>query len=365
MTRLRRASGAACALLAALGGLGASRAVAQPPSWDASLPDLALQDVRIEGRSLEEAWQQLGRRHLVRTILYVTDPAATRRDVRFSCARCRAREVLDALVRPFPGYGWAPDPATGVLWIRPGSAPTDALGQRVHLPVPQRGLPMQTGILAPLAREPRLGLSLHALRGVRATNTFDFAVDLPRGTFPLDALLSTLCRTNPTKTFYVRSTGAEATVTPVNLVGDEGDGAPEGLRHWWHVQVGRTGGSRVEMPDLRRALADPLPRVRWAARAYLEGMAWRTDLDGLVRGARSGREAVWAAGAVTSIVARHALATHGASLERLETEVRSGAFWRPETDTDTRLAALQDLALLTAGPEERAHLTRTVRYEVP
>lgn len=360
---MRRLLAVGRALGALLAAVTPSRAMAQ--GWDASLPDLALQEVRIEGHSLMEAWQQLGTRHMVRTVLLVTDPVAARRDVHFSCRSCRAREVLDALVRPFPGYGWAADPETGVIWIRTRGASTAVLGQRLHFPAPQSGLPMQTAILAPLARETRLGLALRAVRGVRALNTFDFPVDLPGGTLSVEGLFNAICRANPTKTFYLRATGGEVGVTPVNLVGDQGDAAPEGLRHWWQAEVGGESGTKVEVGDLRRALADTAPRVRAAARAYLEGMAWRIDLDALVRGARGGPEAVWTAAAVASILVRHPEATHVASIERLEAEVRSDGFWRAETDVAVRRAALESLTRLTASAEDWVRLARPLRYDVP
>lgn len=47
-----------------------------PPTrrlWDAALPTLQLQDVRISGSSLPEVLQETGMRYLVRTMLFVTD----------------------------------------------------------------------------------------------------------------------------------------------------------------------------------------------------------------------------------------------------------------------------------------------------
>lgn len=361
---MRRLFTVARTLGALLAAVAPSRALAVSPSWDASLPDLALQAVRIDGRSLEEAWQQLGTRHMVRSVLLVTDPAATRRDVHFSCGRCRARDVLDALVRPFPGYGWAADPATGVIWIRAKGAHPAALGQRLSLPASQSGLSMQSAILAPLSAEPRLGLTLSAVRGVRAANTFDFPVDLPGGSLSVEGVLNAACRANPTKTFYVQASRADVDVTPVNLVSDGGEAAPEGLRHWWQVEIGGEGGTTVGADDLRRALSDASPRVRAAARGYLEGMAWRTDFDALVRGARGGAEGVWTAVGVASVLVRHPAATHLASLERLEAEVRSDAFWR-SADTAMRQAAFETLTRLTATPEQWSVLARPLRYDVP
>jgi hypothetical protein len=363
MPKMRRLFTVGRALGALLAAVAPCRSMAQ--GWDASLPDLALHDVRIDGRSLEEAWQQLGRRHMVRTVLLVTDPAATRKDVRFSCGRCRAREVLDALVKPFPGYGWASDPATGVIWLRAKGAGTAVLGQRLHLPAPQPGLPMQSGVLAILSRELGLGFALRGMSGVRAANTFDFPVDLPGGSLSLEGLFGTLCRGNPTKTFYLRVAGAEVGVTPVNLVSEEGDAAPEGLRHWWQVEVGGPRGAPVGAAELRRALAAASPKVRAAARGYLEGMAWRTDFDALVRGASSGPEAVWTAVGAASVLVRHPAATHLASLERLEAETRTGGFWRRDADPALRPAAFETLTRLTASPEDWARLAKVLRYDVP
>ncbi len=322
-TSRRALLGALLAVLVTLGALdGATAKAIQPSDWDAALPALELRQVDLTAPSLEKAWQQLSTVYLVRSILAVEPPARTVAPFHFRCDRCRVRDIFAALVRAYPDFTWTADQATGLLWIHPKARPmSEILDERLRLVRPACAVPLQTGVLLPLAHLPGERISM-ARAGTAMTNTLDVATDLPAGDYRLRNLLAAACKAHPTKTFYLRSAGGRDEVTAVHL-GTDLKQPPAGALLWWRLHFGAPSGAMPSRGELAARLASTSADHRAAAREYLEAVAWQTDLDALVQGAPQAKHAaavraVWVAVGVASVVARGPQATHRASEGRLK-----------------------------------------------
>jgi hypothetical protein len=337
------------ALLLALGWSWAWAAWSAPVAeadWDRALPSLELRGVTIAADSLEAAWKQLSTRHLARSILYVADAQATSGRFDFHADRCQVRDVLGALTKTYPGFIWEADPVTGVLWIHPKELAWDALLPKVlRLPRSYCAVPLQTGVLAPLGSIPGAHLAPVSW-GTAFTNTFDVAVDLAKGDYPLRELLGHACKAHPTKTFLVRARGQQSEILAVNLASDELTAPPEGAVGWWGSHFGAPAGGAPTAAELLEKLAAPSEAQRQAARAYLEAIVWQVDLDALVaRLPSSPLQSTWAAIGVASVIARHPEATHRASIGVLESA--SGRLSSQPGGAPAALLASLELARLT------------------
>ena len=314
--------GALLAVLAPLSALdGATANAVQPSDWDAALPALELRQVDLKAPSLEKAWQQLSTAYLVRSILYVEPSARTVAPFQFRCDRCRVRDIFAALVRAYPDFTWTADQATGLLWIHPKARPMSGiLNERLRLVRPACAVPLQTGVLLPLAHLPGERITV-ARAGTAMTNTLDVATDLPAGEYRLRDLLVAACKAHPTKTFYLRSAGGRNEVTAVHL-GTDLKRPPAGALLWWRLHFGAPSGATPSRGELAARLASTSADHRAAAREYLEAVAWQIDLDALVQGVprtkQEAARAVWVAVGTASVVARVPQATHRASEGQLK-----------------------------------------------
>jgi hypothetical protein len=287
-------------------------------SWDRDLPNLTLENVTIHARSLTEAWKHLSTDYLVRSVLAVSDLDLEQIPFEYESARCTVKDLYDALSTTY-GLSWVQDERTDVAWFHPVELAHDRiLTTRIQATWDQLGLPMQSGILEPLEAGGATGITVKQW-GTLFQNTFDYAVDVPSGTYTVRDLLNLCCIANLTKTFYVRLGQGGALVTAVNLVSDEVRSVPVEALHLWDAQIGQERGKGAPTREqLMTALADQEAEVRRAARNYLEATIWSVGVDELVNNRITAEQALWTCIGVTSVLVRSEEATHRASIETME-----------------------------------------------
>lgn len=318
-------------------------------SWDRDLAELALDYVNIHAGSLTEAWQALSVQYLVRSVLVVSDRALKGAPFDYQSAKCTVRELYDALAATY-GLVWEQDARTGVAWFHPRElTPDPILTTNIRVEQEQLGLPLQTGILEPLAHGRVAGLTVKRW-GSLFRNTFDYAVDVRAGVYSVRDLLNLCCVANPTKTFFAQVGDGGVFLTPVSLASDEVRPAPVGALHLWDAEIGQARPRREPTRgQVMAALADKRAEVRHAARNYLEAIIWSVNVDELVRRGSSIEQTLWACIGVTSVLVRSEEATHQASLETMG-----------RLATDDFLAMCEpELAVMTAL--ECARLTQGAR----
>lgn len=318
-------------------------------SWDKNLTKLDLDNVRIRATSLTEAWKAVSTEYLVRSVLVASDRALEGMSFDYESARCTVKDLYDVLATAYE-LAWVQDELTGVVWFYPAETAYDRiLTTKVHVAWDQFGLPMQSGILESLEADSATGISVKQW-GSLFRNTFDYAVDVPTGTYTVRELLNMCCVANPTKTFLVKVRQGGVFVTAVNLVSDEVRPVPVGALHLWDVDIrqGRGKGAPTQ-EHVMTALADQNPEVRRVARNYLEAIIWSVPVDEWVNRRNSTVQTLWTCIGVTSVLVRSEEATHQASIETME-----------RLATDDFLAECEPgLALITAL--ELARLTRDAR----
>ncbi|MCZ7385148.1 MAG: hypothetical protein O8C63_10440 [Candidatus Methanoperedens sp.] len=317
--------------------------------WDKDLTKLELDNVRIHQGSLADAWKALSTEYLVRSVLVASDRALERMPFDYESARCTVKDLYDALSATY-GLAWVQDELTGVVWFYPAETAYDhILTTRVHVAWDQPGLPMQSGILESLGTGSAAGINVKQW-GSLFRNTFNYAVDVPAGTYTVQDLLNMCCAANPTKTFFAQVRNGEVFVTAVNLVSDEVRSVPAGALHLWDVEIrqGRGKGAPTQ-EQVMAALAHHDPEVRRLARNYLEAIIWSVPVDEWVNRRNSTVQTLWTCIGVTSVLVRSEEATHQAAIETME-----------RLATDDFLAECEPgLALITAL--ELARLTRNAR----
>jgi hypothetical protein len=317
--------------------------------WDKDVPKLNIDNVRIRAASLTEAWNTISTEYLVRSVLVASGRTPEGIPFNYESARCTVKDLYDALSTTY-GLAWVQDELTGVVWFYPAETAYDRiLTTKVHVAWNQLGLPMQSGILESLGAESATGISVKQW-GTLFRNTFDYAVDVPAGTYTVRDLLNLCCAANPTKTFFAQVRHGRFFVTAVNLVSDEVRPVPAGALHLWDVEIrhGRGKGAPAQ-EHVMTALSDHDPEVRHAARNYLEAIIWSVPVDEWVNLRNSAVQTLWTCIGVTSVLVRSEEATHQASIETME-----------RLATDDFLAECEPgLAAITAL--ELARLTRNAR----
>ena len=317
-------------------------------NWDQDLPNLTLENVRIQASSLAEAWKDVSTEYLVRSVLVVSDRALDDMPFDYESARCAVRDLYDAIATTY-GLAWVQDERTGVAWFHPKELAYDRiLATRVRVARDYLGLPMQSGILEPLGAGSVTGMTVKKW-GSLFRNTFDYAVDVPAGEYAVRDILNLCCVANPTKTFLAKVRSDGVFVTAVNLVSDEERPVPVGALKLWDVNIGHKGGKGAPTQEqLMTALAHQEPEVRRAARNYLEAIIC-IPIDEWVDHGFSAEQALWTCLGVTSVLVRSEEATHRASIERME-----------QLATDDFLAECEPgLAVMTAL--DLARLTKDAR----
>jgi hypothetical protein len=277
-------------------------------TWDSELPGLRLENVRIHADSMTGAWRAVGTEHLVRSVLVYADPSPAGSLFVFESSRCSVGDVHAALAEHYR-LERRQDDNTGVTWFWPMGRPVGMLARRVRVPRDQPGLPMQSGVLEPLGAGRLAGVSTKSW-GSAFRNTFDYAVDVPAGTYRIVDLLNLCCVANPTKTLAVHI-GDEALLTAVNLSADSPPGPRAGALYYWDREVRRTRDSAGPTDDqFIGALADPDANVRRAARNYLDAVIERIDVEALVRRSTIVEDSLWTCIGAVSVLVRSVDATY-------------------------------------------------------
>lgn len=313
--------------------------------WDRTLPGLPLKNVKVRANSLSEAWKLLSADYLVRSVLVVPDYEAGPPTFEFESAACTVRDLHEALAAAYK-LAWTQDPQTGVTWLHPLTVPYQRiLPSKIQLFHPQPGLPMQSGILEALEEGGAAGITVKRW-GSLFLNTFDYAVDIPVGTYTLRELLNVCCLANPTKTFFLRVKDGESLITAVNLVSDQVPSTRAGSLFFWDVEIGSKRGSDAPaQEEMMMALANSAVQVRHAARNYLEAGIWSVDIDNWLNRGSSPAKALWTCIGIASILVRSEEATHLASVEMMK-RLATAAFL-VECEPGLAILIALDLARLT------------------
>lgn len=326
--------------------------------WDRQLPVMELGKVQLAGDSLTQAWQAMGEKWLLRTVLVVTPDLGVARPFTFESDACRGADLLNAVVAAYPEFVWTQDGDTGVIWVHPQTVElANILGERVSVPRRQLGVPMLTGVLEPIRKISRNAPAIH--RGSEALdNTFNYAVAVPEGTFSIRDMLNQCCLANPSKTFFVSLDGSSTVIYPVNLVSDQTDTAPVGAVSMWNLATERSSADAPSAEEIRAGLASADGNVRAAARAYLETMIFRWQPDAWIRETEDVSMGLWIAVAAAEIHVRipevggtpH---TNTAVVQRIKTAADAGVL----EECDPKLAVIAAL--------EYARLTDDMTYVQP
>jgi hypothetical protein len=147
-------------------------------------------------------------------------------------------------------------------------------------------------------------------------------VDLQAGDYSVRDLLNTCCLANPNKTFYVQVyTKREpqfTVISAVNLPSDKPTAPPSGILLFWTLEIGKLTGPAPTNEQIVTALADPDPRIRWAARMYTQAMIWHFPFDELMNKSQSQEQALWVClGAINAFV-RSEEATYPDGIKKMQ-----------------------------------------------
>ncbi|MCP4218518.1 MAG: hypothetical protein GY765_28040 [bacterium] len=287
--------------------------------WEQDLLNLTPGNVSIQARSLTRAWKELSTAYLLRSVLFVSDVVEEDIPFHFQSEKCRNRDIFDALASTYQLTRVA-DERTGVSWFLPkGQAYDRVLAPVIQLEPEQLGLPMQSGILEPLALVIENSGILVKQWGSLFQNTFNYAVNLAAGEYTVRDILNACCAANPTKTFLVRKTDKRAFITAVNIVSDAAETVPAGALYLWDSAIGpRLNGEVPTQKHVMTALAHQDAKVRYAARNYLEAIIWNAPVDQWVASGSSTEQVLWTCLGVTSVLVRTEEATHPASIETIK-----------------------------------------------
>lgn len=332
--------------------------------WDAALPSLELENVHVQAPSIHMAWKRMATDYLLRTILYL--PVETNRDpvpFSFSSQSCTAADVFNAFVATYPDMTWTQDKRTGVIWFHPRSiAYSTILTIKVRLGSDMLAVPMQTGVLEPLEQLDPFLLRIKRW-GTGFTSTFNYAVNVPAGTYTVRDLLNTCCKTQISSTFYIRtyirSSKNVESIMAISLYPDPGHDAKDQLDFprpgaflWWTMHLGPVNGDVPQREQVIDKISSPDRTIRSAARAYFAAVMWHHqdyDIERWMKETKGAERALWVCLAGTDIFVRTEGTTLTAAIKRM----------KKEATREFLMTADPGLALLTALELGRvAHDTR-------
>ena len=237
------------------------------------LIQLELHNIHVQAKSLNDAWQQISDQSGIRTILYTTYEQKSYQEIKFTfdSDKCTAGELLTALENGYPGCVHTQDKKSGVIWLHPRTVPYETiLTNKVLIEKNVEAIPMQTGILGKFGS---LKIYNAGSGGTITLNTFDHPVDLLAGNYSIRDILNTCCLANPNRTFFV-SLGYHQIcfVRPLTVILFYGSGhdVTPALLSFWKSNVDSTAKALPTEKQLIDTLADNDPRVRLAARNYIE-----------------------------------------------------------------------------------------------
>ncbi len=334
-----------------------------PPTrrlWDAALPTLQLQDVRISGSSLPEILQETGMRYLVRTMLFVTDHTDMNHPFSLERGSCTVRDIFDAICAVYPEMTWTSDAETGVTWFHPTQVPYSAiLPQKITVHGNEYGLLMQTEILEPL--EAALGPEVIQITryGTFFTNGFNNPIDVAKAEYTVRDLLNLCVLSEPSLGFFVALYEGKrlSVVSPTSFVPRQPiRGIRPGAMLFWRTEVGPANAQPPSVEELRSRLADRDPAIRRAAYRYYVATNNVYGGPAILSGPMPSEHAVAACLAETSLRVRSPQATHTHAITRLRQELTDEFIERGYPGM--AVLGCLELARLTKDPAPLAKLSR-------
>ena len=274
--------------------------------WDESLLNVEFRNVNIDVSSLEKAWEEIAVKQFLRCNIYC-DKRAGADEGKFVLHRdaLTGKEMLDALLAAFPNYTFTQDPETRVIWLHPKSTNySDILSEKFKIERPVWQVQMNALIYTPMWNS--LGLSWM----LEVTNSFpdsrmistahelaqSYCVDLPSGTFPARQIFNYCCVANPARTFFVtlNTNGGRSIVADSLYYGNPMIPPRPAAVAFWKAEIGQPKGDGPKLDEVRAALSEPNPRIRWAARGYLQAAPLNYQTADLINKAEDPRQAIWA-----------------------------------------------------------------------
>ena len=103
--------------------------------WDENLLNVELHDVSIDPNIMTQAWQQMGKKYLLRCNLYMdADSPADSAMFAFKKEKATGKELLEAFLAKYPAYTYTQSPEIGVIWIHRKSVAFNANSPRGSIP---------------------------------------------------------------------------------------------------------------------------------------------------------------------------------------------------------------------------------------
>jgi hypothetical protein len=265
---------------------------------------MQLNNVEINAVFLQDAWKQIATDFLLRSVLVVSDNSLTNTPFIFKAGHCSGAELLDTLAASYRDFMWTQDSNTGVIWFHPKNlALADILSPKIRIADEQLGVPMQTGILEAIEDIPN-GIRVKQW-GTGFTNTFNYPVDLQAGEYSVRDLLNTCCVANPNKTFYIQvfqnrepqfTVISAVNLLPKHSVSNKPTAPRPGILLFWTLEIGKLTEPVPTNEQIVAELANPDPKIRWAACMYTEAMLdtpWSFPFDELMNKSQPQEQALW------------------------------------------------------------------------
>jgi hypothetical protein len=321
------------------------------PRWDFDLPALELKHVHIEANSLQKAWKKFSADYGLRSVLVISEDSGTNGRFQFDKEVCNVKEVYDALVATFPAFTWTQDDNTGITWFYPtGTVYTGLLKSKVTLADDELGIPMQAGFLEPLCKNESLNVRVKEWDEI-FQNTFNYPVNIPRGTYSVRELLNLCCLANPSKTFFIVQYSRGFTVVRAsNLVVSDNNAPSRGSLHLWELEIGKLPGRAPTDDEIIDALGHRDARVRWAAKMYLEANIWRCPWEIWAREAVPTERALWAILGIQEMLVRAEGASFKIGINRMKDLCTEEFLMK----ADPQLATLAAFELARVAKDTRA-----------
>jgi hypothetical protein len=148
-------------------------------------------------------------------------------------------------------------------------------------------------------------------------------VDLQAGEYSVRDVLNTCCIANPNKTFYIqvyRNREPPFTViSAVNLSSYKLTAPRPGILLFWTLEIGRLTEPAPTNEQIVAELANPDPKIRWAARMYTQSMVLHFPFEELMNNSQSQEQALWVClGAINAFV-RSEEATYTDGIKKMQT----------------------------------------------
>jgi hypothetical protein len=305
------------ALLASANQAMADNKNSRASVWDFALPAMQINNVEINEVRLQDAWKQIADHFLLRSVLVVSDNTLTNTSFAFKADHCTGTELLDALAASYSDFMWTQDNNTGVIWFHPKNlALVDILSPKIRIVDEQLGVPMQTGILESLPDDINIRVKQW---GTGFTNTFNYPVDLQAGEYSVRELLNMCCIANPSKAFYIQvfqNRRPQFTeISAVNLL----SGAPTpGSLLFWTLEIGKLTEPIPTDGQIVAELANPDPKIRWAARVYAEATVWNFSRE-LMNNSQPQEQALWVCLGAISMYVRSEEVTYTDGIKKMQT----------------------------------------------